>query len=209
MKEPPRYVAFAGARLVAEGEVGDVLPVLKRRFDRSPSDKVLVFDTETGRQTDFDLTGTLEDVLARTEVGSRRGPGRPKLGVTSREIALLPRHWEWLEEQPNGISAAVRRLVEEAMKKAPGRERARRLRASLSNVLTAVAGDRPNYEEATRALFAGDVEQLEKLVARWPSDLRSYAVRQARAADEAERSDRESQPSNVKGQRGDLVEARS
>lgn len=182
--------------------MGEVLPVLKRRFDRSPSDGVLVFDTETGRQTDFDLTGTLEDVLARTEVGARRGPGRPKLGVASREIALLPRHWEWLEEQPNGISAAVRRLVEEAMKKAPGRERARRIRASLSNVLTALAGDRPHYEESTRALFAGDLERLEKLVARWPSDLRNYAVRQARAADEAERSDMESQPS-------DTVEVRS
>jgi hypothetical protein len=109
--------------------------------------------------------------------------------VISREISLLPRHWEWLEQQPNGISAAVRRLVEEAMKRNPGRERARRIRASLNHVLTAVAGNRPNYEEVTRALFADDVERLTKLVARWPQDLRDYAVRQAQQARDAELSD--------------------
>ncbi len=189
MDNAPRYLAFAGAKLVAEGEVSEVLPTIKLRFDRSPSDTVFVFDVTTGRQTDFDLRGTLEDALARVHVGEHRGPGRPRLGVKSREVALLPRHWAWLEEQPSGISAAMRRLVEDAMKKAPGPERARRIRAALSNVLTALAGDRPHYEEATRALFKNDVERFEQLVARWPGDLRDYAVRQARAAYEAEDSE--------------------
>jgi uncharacterized protein len=190
MDDTPRYVVFVGSRLVAEGAVAEILPVLKRRFDRAPSDAALVFDVSTGRQVDFDLSGTLEDALARTRTGERRGPGRPKLGVTSREVALLPRHWAWLEEQPNGISAAIRRLVEEASKKEPGRERARRIRASLSNQLTALAGDRPHYEEVTRALFSGDVARVEDLVARWPRDLRDYTMRQVRAAHEAESSDR-------------------
>ena len=65
---------------------------------------------------------------------------------------------------------------EEAMKKAPGRERARRMRASLSNVLSALAGDRPHYEESTRALFAGDLERLEKLVARGGDPTRVASV---------------------------------
>src|SRR3546814_19697629 len=43
------------------------------------------------------------------------GPGRPKLGVTAREITLLPRHWEWLAQQRGGASATLRRLVQEAM----------------------------------------------------------------------------------------------
>lgn len=189
MDETQQYVVFAGSRLVAEGEVGQVLPVLERRAARSPSDAVLIFDLRTGRQVDFDLSGSIEDVLARTQAGARRGPGRPKLGVTGREVSLLPRHWAWLEDQPNGISAALRRVVEEAMKKAPGRERARRIRASLSNILTALAGDRPHYEEATRALFADDVERFQKLVARWPRDLREFSIREARAAYDAARSD--------------------
>ena len=28
--------------------------------------------------------------------------GRPKLGVVSKEVTLLPRHWEWLGRQPGG-----------------------------------------------------------------------------------------------------------
>ncbi len=77
---------------------------------------MLVFEVETGRQVDFDLRGEIQDVLERAMQGQRRGPGRPKLGVTSREVTLLPRLWGWLETQPSGTSAALRRLVEQAMK---------------------------------------------------------------------------------------------
>lgn len=189
MDDAPRYVVFAGTRLLVEGTVLDVLTTLKRRVDHDASETVLVFDRDTGQQTGFDLRAPLEVLLAQASGQAPRGPGRPRLGVTSREISLLPRHWEWLEHQPNGISAAVRRLVEQAMKQSPGRERARRIRAALHPVLTALAGDRPQYEEAARALFAGDVARFERLVGRWPRDLREYAVRRAREADEAERSD--------------------
>jgi hypothetical protein len=39
-----------------------------------------------------------------------RGPGRPKIGVVSREVTLLPRHWDWLNSQPGGASVALRNL---------------------------------------------------------------------------------------------------
>lgn len=189
MEDEPRYVAFAGARLLVEGSALAVLPVLKHRFEKDPLDSVLVFEAASGRQIDFDLSVPLDALLAQASGDTPRGPGRPRLGVTSREISLLPRHWEWLERQPNGISAAIRRLVEQAMKQNPGRERARRIRASLSHMLTALAGDRPHYEEATRALFADDVPRFERLVARWPRDLREYAIRRVREAHDAEQSD--------------------
>ena len=75
----------------------------------------------TGRAIDFDFRGTPDEVLARlashplfapaeAQEKPRTGPGRPRLGVVSREVSLLPRHWEWLERQPQGISAALRRL---------------------------------------------------------------------------------------------------
>lgn len=184
----PRYVAFAGVRLVAQGGLPELLPVLKRRFDANPSDLVFIFDEETGRQIDFDLRGPLDEVFARAappKAAAARGPGRPKLGVTAREVTLLPRHWAWLERQPNGASAALRRLVEAAMKHEPARERARRVRAALSNILTNIAGDRPGYEEATRALFAGDTPRFETLVRRWPKDIRDYAVARVREANGA------------------------
>lgn len=181
------YAAFAGPRRVAAGTLRDVLPVLKRRFDGDRSEALLVFEVETGRQVDFDLRGSLEEVLARATPTEPRGPGRPRLGVTSREVSLLPRHWDWLEQQPSGISAAIRRLVEQAIKTQPGRERARRVRTALSRFLSAMAGDRPNYEEACRALFAGDTKRFEVLVARWPKDVRDYAMSQATEAARLER----------------------
>jgi hypothetical protein len=176
------HVAFAGVRRVAAGLLREVLPVLKQRFDQDPAELVLVFETDTGCQVDFDLRGSLEEVLERHAALPARGPGRPKLGVTSREVSLLPRHWSWLEEHPSGISGALRRLVEHAMQEEGGPERARRRRAALSRFLSAMAGDRPHYEEACRALFAGDAERFEALVQRWPKDIREYAIEQARAA---------------------------
>jgi hypothetical protein len=187
--QAPLYTAFAGVRQVAEGTLDDVLPVLKRRFDADRGDTVLVFEDETGRQVDFDLRGTLEEVLERESPSHARGPGRPRLGVVSREVSLLPRHWDWLEEQPNGISAAIRRLVDQARKAEPGKERARRIRAALSRFLTAMAGNLPHYEEATRALFRGETGRFQTLVKGWPKDVREYAVQRARQAARAEESD--------------------
>ena len=185
------YTAFAGVRRVAAGALRDVLPVLKQRFDEDRSELVLVFELETGRQVDFDLRGSLADILEGAARAQPRGPGRPRLGVTSREVSLLPRHWDWLEQQPQGISGSLRRLVEQAIKLQPGQERARRTRAALSRFLSSMAGNRPHCEEATRALFAGDIARFAALVERWPKDIREYAVRQARAA---ERADKETSP---------------
>lgn len=181
--ETRTYIAFSGTRRIASGPLSDLLPALKRRFDRDPTAPLLVFDDATGRQVDFDLGGTLDQVLERELPPVSRGPGRPRLGVTSREITLLPRHWEWLDEQPNGASPALRRLVEQAMQSQSGPERARKVRAALSAFLTAMAGDRPGYEEACRALFAGDTARFDALVSRWPKDIREYAS--ARAAEAA------------------------
>jgi uncharacterized protein len=180
------YTAFSGTHQLATGSIRDVLPVLKERFDRNRSDLLLVFDVETGRQVDFDLRGSLDEVLERAAPAPARGPGRPKLGVTSREVSLLPRHWEWLEQESNGISGALRRIVEQAMKSQSGLERARRIRAALSRFLSSMAGDRPHYEESTRALFSGDLVAFETLVRRWPKDMRDYAVQRAREAAHAE-----------------------
>jgi len=182
----PAYVAFAGSRQVAAGSLPEVLPILKQRFDRDRSDMVLVFQMDTGRQLEFDLRGTLDEVLARVVPEASKGPGRPRLGVVSREVSLLPRHWDWLEAQPAGASAALRRLVEQAIRQQPGKERARRIREALSRFLSSMAGDRPNFEEACRALFAGDSARFASLIDRWPKDIRDLALCQQREAVTAE-----------------------
>jgi len=175
---PPSYSAFSGDRLIAFGSLGDVLSAAKGFVDTTEDPQLLIFEDRTGRQVDFDFRGSLAEVLARAlPKPARAGPGRPKLGVISREVSLLPRHWEWLESQPQGISAGLRRLVEEARKQNPGEQRARQGREALNRFMTAIAGNRPNYEEATRALFAPDNARFEELIAEWPEDIRAHLLR--------------------------------
>jgi hypothetical protein len=92
----------------------------------------------------------------------------------SREVSLLPRHWSWLAEQSGGASAALRRLVDEARKRDPANDDARRARDAASRFLWAVAGNLPGFEEVTRALFAGDDARLASLIAAWPADIREH-----------------------------------
>jgi hypothetical protein len=177
------YTAFADDHVIASGPLRALLTDTKAWLGRKERARLLIFDDETGREVDFDLTGTVEQVLARVlppEGASR--PGRPRLGVIGREVSLLPRHWEWLEQQPNGISAALRRLVDEARKREPGKQRARSLREAASRFMTAMAGDLAGFEEASRALFAGEERRLEQLVRDWPVDVRKHTLRWAREA---------------------------
>jgi len=175
---PASYSAFSGVRLIAFGVLADVLGAAKAYVDTTEDPQLLIFEDRTGRQVDFDFRGSLQEVLARAlPRPERTGPGRPKLGVVSREVSLLPRHWEWLESQPQGISAGLRRLVEEARRRNPGEERARKGREALNKFITAIAGNLPNFEEATRALFAPDNARFEELIADWPEDIRAHSLR--------------------------------
>jgi len=142
---------------------------------------VLVFSDLDARPVEFDLRGELADVLARLEPvpAEKRGPGRPKLGVAAREVTLLPRHWDWLASQPGGASVTLRKLVEGALREADGPDRARRAKEAAYRFMTAVAGDLPNYEQATRTLFAGDWTAFDAVVADWPADVREHAQRLA------------------------------
>ncbi len=177
MENTQSFTAFAGDRLIASGELKTTLLATKRRLDKGDNAPILIFDDSTGKQVDFDFRGTPEEVLARLSshpLFAPAGPGRPKLGVTCREISLLPRHWEWLEKQPQGISAALRRLVEEAKQKEPDKERAGMARDAAGKFMWSMAGNLPDFEEASRALYAMDLGRFDKLIRRWPKDIRAH-----------------------------------
>jgi len=187
MNEERSYSAFAANRLLVRGPLATMLREAKARLDSGEADQLLIFEDQTGQQVDFDFRGTADEVVARAEPAAvPSGRGRPKLGVVSRELSLLPRHWEWLEAQPNGISATVRRLVDEARKREPGLERARRVRDAVSRFMWVMAGNLPGFEEASRALFAGDRSLLRELGRAWPEDIRAHIER---LLDEGERPD--------------------
>jgi hypothetical protein len=45
--------------------------------------------------------------------------------------------------------------------------------------MSAMAGDLPGFEEASRALFAGDRARFGQMIADWPGDIGAHAVRLA------------------------------
>ena len=71
--------------------------------------------------------------------------------------------------------------MEQARRDAAGADRIRRAREAAYRFMTAMAGNLPGYEEATRALFAGDGPAFETHIALWPGDVRDHA-RQLAAA---------------------------
>lgn len=182
--------AFAGSRRLAGGTLAEVAGAVRAALDAGEAEAVLVFDDDSGAAIDLDLRGDVDAVRARyasvpakAEVDeapeSKRGPGRPRLGVVSREISLLPRHWDWLAAQPGGASAVLRKLVEQARRAGAGTDRKRRAREAAYRIMAAIAGDAPGFEEATRALFADDAERFAKHMAAWPADVRRYVAERA------------------------------
>lgn len=191
--------AFSGSSRIASGPLTEVALALKS----ANAPQVLVFDDRTGAVIDLDLRGSPAEIAARLKDRAAPEPatpapqpeapdpaagqprrGRPKLGVVAREITLLPRHWEWLSGQPGGASAALRRLVDAARREDRGETEARAAREAAFRFMSAMAGDLPGFEEAARALFAGDADGVARQIAPWPSDLRAYALKLAAGAGE-------------------------
>jgi hypothetical protein len=183
MEQEQTYSAFVGEELVSSGAFDKMITVVKAVFEQDPGILFLIFEDQTGRQVDFDLRGTLEQVKARAFPATpKAGPGRPKLGVTSREVSLLPRHWEWLEQQPNGASAALRRLIDDARREGPDEQKGQQTREALVRIMSAMAGNQPGYESACRALYASDRPEFEELIRNWPGDIRQYLLGRANEA---------------------------
>lgn len=188
--------AFADGRMLAAGPLVEV--ALAVESADAADGYILTFDDATGEIVDLDLRGGKAAIIARLaaspassgkpqsgtaepETGdeSARGRGRPRLGVVAREVTLLPRHWDWLATQPGGASATLRRLVDNARRESGADDRTRAAREAAYRFLSNVAGNLPGYEEALRALFAGDAARFEAQMAGWPEDVRAYARRLA------------------------------
>jgi hypothetical protein len=189
------YIAFEGDRCIASGDLRRVARAAKETLDRRNDASILIFDAGTSGPVEIDFRGTVADVVARlpeiagapgapedAATPTPRGPGRPKLGVVAREVTLLPRHWEWLARQTGGASVALRKLVEEARRTGEEGHRVRQAQEAAYRFMSVMAGNKPNYEEAIRALFAGEASRFEKLIAEWPADVRRHAARLAQGA---------------------------
>ncbi|MFD2261610.1 DUF2239 family protein [Lacibacterium aquatile] len=171
------HTSFQGTQRLAAGSLAEVALAVRAALSADPQASILTFEDASGRVVDLDTRGTEAEVLARLPQEEPRGRGRPKLGVTPREVTLLPRHWDWLGKQPGGASVAIRKLVEAAMRS--GAEELRRTKEIAYRFMSTMAGDLPGFEEASRALFAGDREKLQEQVRAWPEDIAVYLLKLA------------------------------
>jgi len=167
----PTYTAFEGTRRLAAGALPDIALAVKRAQEGGAARPLLIFDDGTGRSRDVDTRGSDAEVVARLVPR-----GRPRLGVVAREVTLLPRHWEWLAIQPGGASVALRKLVEAARRDPTGTDERRQAQERAYHFMSAMAGDLPGFEEATRALFANEARRFAELIAAWPHDVREHAA---------------------------------
>ncbi|MBI3231106.1 MAG: DUF2239 family protein [Burkholderiales bacterium] len=189
----PRYTIFQQDRLIARGSLSEIALAAKEIVERDASAMLLIFDDASGKQIDLDLRGSQQDVLARLapEVApsdenlpsddaseTTRGRGRPKLGVIAREVTLLPRHWDWLASQQGGASVTLRKLIDEARQKYAERDRLQQAQQAAYHFMSAIAGDKPHFEEASRALFALDSRFFD-LIDNWPDDIRQHLTQLA------------------------------
>ncbi len=188
MASPHLYTAFEQGRVLYRGTLDQVIIKTKKRLGKADNCHILIFSDSTGKLFDFNFQGSERELLKRLEVyiGSKdsiesQGPGRPKLGVVSREISLLPRHWEWLATQSGGASATIRRLIEEARKKEGTQVSIKQAQDRTYKFMSVIAGDLNGFEEALRALYKRDLEKFRIHIESWPKDVRQHTFELSQA----------------------------
>lgn len=167
MRSPKSFSAFLDGVRIASGSMPAVTASL-RAGGLDPR-LALLFDDETGDSVQLKSETEIEGALTSV-------PAAP----VAVEVRVLPRHREWLETQPGGASAAIRRLIE-AARRDPA-EQVRQAKTAAYRFISMLAGDFEGYEEACRALFAGDAEHFAVATAAWPGDIRLYGLDLARPA---------------------------
>lgn len=173
--------AFRGQQQVAHGSLSELLQQIQSANIQDES--VFIFNDRSGKRLDIHTHGDIVSALAvypeLAETHVVKSRGRPKLGVSAKEVTLLPRHWEWLATQPGGASATLRRLIDQARKTGKVADNKRQRHDRAYHFMYEIAGDLPDYEASLRALFTDDEAAFSASIENWPQDIRQYALRLA------------------------------
>ncbi len=165
-----QYLAIHEKKILATGSLQDIVTTVKGiNNDIEP----IVLQQENLKRIDFSWRGDTDSILAT--ISADKAPvkkrGRPKLGVTSKEVTLLPRHWEWLSAQRGGASVTLRRLIDDARNNASAEEITLLEQQRLDGFMRLILGDEAGYEEASRALFRNSKASFEEAIREWPAEL--------------------------------------
>ena len=114
-----------------------------------------------------------------TAAAEPRGRGRPKLGVVAREVTLLPRHWEWLAQQPGGArsrsaSWSTKRAAPTAIGSQP-----RRAQDAAYHFMSVMAGNLPASRKPRARCSPTTGGGSSASIAGWPADIRDHVVKLA------------------------------
>lgn len=181
MNSSTTYTAFSGDHYLASGEMMEL--ILKIKQLQETTENILIFNDQTGRQTDFDYTGSEQEIRERyAEPESTKKVGRPKLGVISREITLQKKHWDWLDQQSASASAIIRKLIDKELDDPNSESNKMLAKQATDRFMLAMLGNMPNYEEATRALYQGDKQVLITLIQNYPKDIQEYIFKLSKNA---------------------------
>jgi len=78
--------------------------------------------------------------------------------------------------------------VEKAKRENAGKDKVRQAQDASLKFMSVMAGNWENFEEATRALYAGDEARFNAMIEPWPRDVKAHARKlSADAFSEAER----------------------
>lgn len=175
------YVVFAGERAHLRGGLDAVIRAAQALFQAQSDPPILIFAIADGSLIRIDLAAPLEIAQAQArsmaiDVNPAQQSKNAERAPIAHEVRLLPRHWAYLERQPNGVSASLRRLIDRAIKTQVHVDRARAAQDACYRFLSAIAGDLPGYESCLRALYAADLTQMAKAMAGWSPDIRELAL---------------------------------
>ncbi|MEZ4820468.1 MAG: DUF2239 family protein [Bdellovibrionota bacterium] len=177
------YTIFDQNQIIAQGTLPEVIWSAREKLNQKKASSILIFCDQTGNTMNFTLDASKDAIekqlvpytkIIESNVQDTKSVGRPKLGVVSREVSLLPRHWEYLASQSGGASASIRRLVEQSQKNQAQSLDIKQQQERCYRVMTTIAGNLDGYEEALRALYKQQKDLFAKHTRSWPKDVKKY-----------------------------------
>ena len=89
----------------------------------------------------------------------------------------MQKHWDWLDQQSSSASAVIRKLIDQELNNPDSASNKMLAKQATDRFMSAMSGNMPNYEEATRALYQGNKEIFLDLIRDYPKDIYQHILK--------------------------------